>query len=251
MEKKLTIAAIQSISVRGDIARNVERHVVLARAAAERGAALALFPELSLTGYEPNLAHELAMREDDSRLKSLRDLAAESQITIVVGAPLAGDDGAVYIGALCCMPDGDLSVYTKQHLHAGEEQSFVAGSGGPTVNIGGLKTALAICADITHGSHPQHAAANGARLYAAGALISVNGYEADAGLLCGYAKEFGMHVLMANHGGPTGAWQSAGGSALWDATGKKIVSAPPDGECIVIAARLQDGWHGESIAIGG
>jgi predicted amidohydrolase len=243
-------AAIQSISIRGDIVRNAARHVELARKAAKHGASLVLFPELSLIGYEADLGRELAMRSDDERLLALRNLARELRITIIVGAPLAGEDGAVQIGALSLLPGGEISVYTKKHLHPGEEKVFSPGRGGDALDIGGLRTALAVCADFTHDSHPQQAAESGAALYAASVLISVRGYDADIPILRGHAKRFAMPVLMANHGGPTGGWISAGRSAFWDADGKEIVAAPGDGECIVLVTRGEDGWYGEIIEAG-
>lgn len=250
MHASPTVAAIQSISVRGDIAGNAARHAQLVRAAAKHGASLALFPELSLTGYEADLGCELAMRADDGRLQGLRDLARDLQMTIVVGAPLAGEGGAVHIGALSFLPDGRLVVYTKKHLHPGEDEVFSAGRGGDALDIGGLHTALAVCADFTHDSHPEQAAAAGAALYAASVLISVRGYDVDIPILRGHAKRLAMPVLMANHGGPTGGWISAGRSAFWDAAGNEVVAAPSEGECIVLVSRRQEGWHGQVIAAG-
>jgi predicted amidohydrolase len=208
-----------------------------------------LFPELSLTGYEPDLANELAMRADDPRLQELRDLARELRMTIVVGAPLASKGSEVHIGALSFLPDGRLSIYTKKHLHPGEETYFSTGSGGNVLDIGGMQTALAVCADFTHESHPRQAAAAGAALYAATVLISVRGYDTDAPMLRGYAKRFGMPVLMSNHGGPTGGWTSAGRSAFWDAVGNEVIAASGDGECIILATRREGGWHGEEVKV--
>jgi predicted amidohydrolase len=243
-----TVAAIQTVPARGDIAGNAVRHAELVRMAAKHGAALALFPELSLTGYEAGLARELAMHTDDGRLQELRDLARELRMTIVVGAPLIGETDAVLIGALSFLPDGRLTVYTKQHLHPGEEKVFTPGRGGDALDIDGMDTALAVCADFTHESHAQQAAAAGAALYAASVLISVGGYGTDIPILSGHAKRFAMPVLMANFGGPTGGWISAGRSAFWDAEGNEVVAAPSEGECIVLATRRPDGWHGEAVA---
>ena len=84
------------------------------------------------------------------------------------------------------------------------------------LEIDGLPMALAVCADFSQPSHPAHAARAGARLYIASALIGENGYPADSALLAGYAREHGMGVLLANHGGPTGGWKAAGRSAFWN-----------------------------------
>lgn len=56
----LTIAAAQSISVAGDLPGNIARHLDFMASAAEQGVQLLVFPELSLTGYEPERAFDLA-----------------------------------------------------------------------------------------------------------------------------------------------------------------------------------------------
>lgn len=240
------VAAIQSASVKGDIAGNLTRHLALARQAAAQGARLALFPELSLTGYEPDVAAATALRGDDARLAPLAALAQSSGMIIVVGAPLR-IEGALHIGALSFLPDGRVAEYTKQHLHDGEEKVFVAGCGGSALDIDGVPAALAVCADFTHASHAQAAAQAGAKLYAASVLVSPGGYAKDSEILQGYAVRHAMPVLMSNHGGPTGGWQSAGRSALWDERGNLVVEAG-QGECLLLASRTAGGWQGRVVA---
>jgi predicted amidohydrolase len=50
------IAAAQTTAVPGDVAANLSQHLQLARAAAKACARVLLFPRLSLTGYELELA---------------------------------------------------------------------------------------------------------------------------------------------------------------------------------------------------
>lgn len=240
------VAAIQSASIKGDIAANLTRHLALVRQAAALGVRLALFPELSLIGYEPDVAAATALRGADVRLAPLADLAQNSGMTIVVGAPLR-IDGTLYIGAISFLPDGRVIEYTKQHLHDGEDAVFTAGFGGEALDIEGASAALAVCADFTHASHAQAAAQAGAKLYAASALVSPGGYAKDSEILRGYAEQHAMPVLMSNHGGPTGGWQSAGRSALWDERGKLVVEGGP-GECLVLASRTAGGWQGRVVA---
>ena len=52
----LVIAAAQSASVPGNVSRNVTRHLQFGAVAADKGVQLLVFPELSLTGYEPAIA---------------------------------------------------------------------------------------------------------------------------------------------------------------------------------------------------
>jgi predicted amidohydrolase len=246
----LTIAAAQSISIAGDLHANIARHRRFIEIAAEHGVQLLVFPELSLTGYERSLAAELAVLPGDAVLQPLRDFAREVGVTVVVGMPIRLSVGSdVLIGALVLAADGSLGVYSKQHLHPGEEVAFTAGSGGSMLAMENDKVALAVCADFSHSSHAQQAADSNADIYAAGVLITESGYAPDTALLQSYAGEHSMMVLMANHGGATGGWESAGRSAIWAPNGELIVAAPGTGDVLVLARRGADGWGGQVVPV--
>lgn len=243
-------AIAQTVVARGDIAANVARHVALAEAAARSGARLVLFPELALTGYEPALAAGLALAGDDAQLAPLREAAARLGMTLVTGAPLK-TPGLPRIAALSFLPDGASRVYTKQYLHPGEETAFAVGDGGAALALDGASVALAVCAEIAHPEHAAAAARGGAHLYAASVLVSENGYEADAARLRGHARDHRMAVAMANHGGPTGGWASAGRSALWDEHGNVVIAAEGAGECLLLVRRQAGQWFGHRLNIEG
>jgi predicted amidohydrolase len=246
----LIIAAAQSISIAGDLAANIVWHQRFMQLAAEQGVQLLVFPELSLTGYERELAAELAIAPDAEVLQPLRDFAREIGVTTVVGMPiLLSEDSPVLIGALVLGADGSLGIYSKQHLHPGEEVAFAPGTGGSTLIIGADTVALAVCADFSHASLAAAAAQQGADLYAAGVLITENGYAPDTELLQGYASAHSMTVLMANHGGATGGWESAGRSAIWASDGSLIAAAPGTGNLMVVARRNADGWKGQLVEV--
>ncbi|KFF42937.1 carbon-nitrogen hydrolase [Pseudomonas sp. BRG-100] len=246
----LTLAAAQTLSIAGDVEANIARHRVFMQAAAEQGVQLLVFPELSLTGYEPTLAADLAIAPDAPVLAPLREMARELQLTAVVGMPIRlAPQADVLIGALVLGADGSLAVYTKQHLHPGEDVAFAAGQGGEALEWGNDRIALAVCADFSHASHPRHAAQAGANVYAAGVLISEGGYAKDSALLQGYAAEHRLLVLMANHGGPSGGWACAGRSAIWAADGRLLAAVPGVGEALVIARRDGEHWVGQVVAV--
>lgn len=240
-------AVIQSQSIEGNLEENVRRHVHLVETAVRHGARFALFPELSLTGYELDNARALAITHDDPRLGDLRDQARISEVSIVVGAPLLEDNGDLSIGAIAFLPNGALSIYRKQHLHAGETAYFVAGRCGATLDVCGRCVALAVCADIARPRHPREAAESGAAIYAASVLIGENGYETDTAILKRTARNYGMPVLMANHAGATGGWTSAGRSAVWNADGDLIAAAAGNQECVLLAERENGDWSGRVV----
>ena len=240
----LILAAAQSASLPGAVEENLVHHLRVAEAAVKHGAHLLVFPELSLTGYEPALARAHTVGPDDPRLDPLRRLAGEAALAVVVGAPLPGVGGALHIGALAILPDGSVATDTKEHLHPGEEAVFAPGPGGPTLDVGGASVALAICADTTHPEHAAKAAVRGARVYAASVFITPKGYAADAALMQRYAAEHRMCVLMANYRAPSGGFVPAGRSAIWSEDGALVAACSGLEEAIVVGRRTDDGWDG-------
>lgn len=247
----IRIAAAQTISVAGDIAANVQTHTQFIAAAHQAQIDLLIFPELSLCGYELPLLQDCILLPNDSRLTAIRDMVVKTRMTVVVGAPVANGAGmAPAIGAITFFADGRHSIYRKQHLHPGEERFASQGvAESRTDELLGSAFSLAICADTTQASHAQGAAMAGASLYLAGVLVSEAGYAADTALLQHYASTLPMGVLMANHGGPSGGFVSAGKSAFWAPGGKLVVQAPGSGSVLVIAENHAGGWRGEHISV--
>ena len=238
------IAAAQSSSVPGDISRNVAHHLRFAAIAAEYGVRMLIFPELSLTGYELGLARASAIHPDSAWLDPLRDFAARTGMTVVAGGPLVNDSGALHIAAFLLHPDGSVGTHTKQHVHESEQGVFTSGPGGAVLRIGDEAIALAICADASHASHAATAAARGASVYAAGAMITDDAYHHKARLLEGYAVEHGMAVLLANYSGVTGGEISAGKSAIWREDGRIVAASGATEEALVIGVKENEAWRG-------
>jgi predicted amidohydrolase len=242
----LTIAAAQALSVRGDVIADLEEHLKLAGIAAEKGAEIVVYPELSLTGYELDLAEELAFVEDDSRLEPLEQAAAEHQAILVAGAPARLASG-LHIGAFLLYPDGRSEVYTKHHLYGGEHGYFQPAGRDPMVELRGEKLAFAICADTSHARHAQVAADRGASIYMAGVCFSKEGFEKSAGQMRDYARQHGMVTVLANSGGPATGFESAGNSSIWSERGGLLARLEGTGSGLAIATRGASGWQGEEI----
>jgi predicted amidohydrolase len=115
-----------------------------------------VYPELSLTGYELDLAGALALSEDDPRLSPLLDAAASLSMTLIVGAPVR-IGRRLHIGAFILSPDRAMEIYTKHHLGAfpssasrngsvppAEATVFHPGARDPLVRFGGNVAAVAV-----------------------------------------------------------------------------------------------------------
>jgi predicted amidohydrolase len=245
----LILAAAQTASVSGDVEKNVAHHVRVGTVAAEHGVQLLVFPELSLIGYELDLAERHPLSPYSAELAPLRELAARAGMIVVAGAPVRTELGGLYIAALAMHPDGAVLTYTKEHVHQSEEHVFTSGPGGEMLSAGGARVALAICADASHPRHAARAAKRGANVYAAGVMIDEPGYVRKAPLLQGYAIEHRMAVLMANYSGVTGGEVSAGRSAIWSEDGEVVAASEGTEEALVIGRKQGGVWSGATRTI--
>ncbi len=255
MTLRPSISVAQTSPIKGDIDRNVEEHLRLADLAAGEGAQVVVFPELSLIGYEIELAEPLAFAEDDARLSRLVDAAASRSITMILGAPVRLD-GQLHLGAFVLCPDRTTTLYTKHRLGAFGESArvdgvvppaeatvFQAGDRNPLVRFGDTTAAIAICADIGAPAHAQRAADRGAAAYLASMFVIPSDFNADSARLARYAAQHAMVVAFANYGCPTGGLASAGRSAVWSPRGELIVQLPPSGGGVAVATETPDGWR--------
>src|SRR5512135_2609285 len=97
---KFTIALAQIDPVLGDVKRNIEKHLEMARKAAAAGAQLVVFPELSLTGYSVKDMHwELAVNpeRDASKFRALMDKSRT--ISIIAGGVEEGPSFSIHNSA--------------------------------------------------------------------------------------------------------------------------------------------------------
>lgn len=242
------IAAAQIGAVKGDIAENIERHLKLVRLAAANQVRMVVFPELSLTGYEPELVGELAMEMDDPRLAPLKQAAVEHDLVIVAGTPLRNHGAKPYIGFLVLDPV-KTTAYHKYHLHPGEERYFIPGeSESHLIHRDGETIGLAICYDVNHPSHATAAAESGATIYAAGVLM-MSGYGDAVKQMQQYARQHHLAVLMANYNAPTGGYIPAGQSAVWDNMGNLLAKASQSDDALVLLVRQGQEWSGKVVSI--
>jgi predicted amidohydrolase len=245
--RTFSIAAAQSSSVRGDIAQNVRRHSQLVACAAQHDCNVVVFPELSLTGYEPTIASQAAVEATDGVLQPLQVLADGSQVVILAGCPIRSDCEKPYIGMLVFQPDQAVSVYRKRFVHASEEPYFVAADDTFVFSACGMAIGVAICADISNPIHAADAARRGAYVYAAGVAKTPQEIDVAAANMAAHAKKHGMLAVLANYASATGGFPTGGSSAIWNEAGELVARAEPQGECLVLARKASQGWTGSVV----
>ena len=229
----MKLVAVQIASTAGDIAKNIVKHEQLVERAASHGANGIFFPELSLTGYEPGLAAQLAMVPADERLDPFQRLSDRLGMLIAVGAPLRGEHG-IEIGMIVCQPGVARSAYAKQQLHADESPFFTPGAQQRLFSCGGQVLAPAICYESLQPDHAQQAADKGAQIYFASVAKSARGVAAAQEHYPVIARQHAMTVIMANCVGPADNYISAGQSGIWNAGGELVISADATSETLLM-----------------
>lgn len=89
----MKIALAQIHPVKGDIKENIRVHKEMIALASDAHADALFFSELSITGYEPELAEELSFEIEDDRLDSIEKLSQDLDMIIGVGAPQRTQNG--------------------------------------------------------------------------------------------------------------------------------------------------------------
>ncbi|MEU6119182.1 NAD+ synthase [Streptomyces sp. NPDC047117] len=192
---RLRLALHQADFWVGDLARNAETIVRRTREAAGRGARLAAFPEMALTGYP---VEDLALRPSfvAASRDALRALAARladeglGETVVVTGyldrrehaEPRYGRPAGAPQNAAAVLHRGRVVLtFAKHHLPNygvfDEYRYFVPGDTLPLVRVDGVDIALAICEDLWQDGGRVPAT----RTAGAGLLLSVNAspYERD------------------------------------------------------------------------
>lgn len=229
----MKISAAQIQPVKGDILKNIENHILLIEAAVNKNVDLIIFPELSITGYEPELAEQLSIDYKDPILDVFQKTADENKISITVGMPTKFNN-QLLISSIIFQPEKEREVYSKQNLFPTETGIFSKGSSFCQLEILQNKIALAICYDLSDPMNSLEAFRMGSNIYTASVLNSVNGIDDDLVKLSDIAAKYHMNVLMANFSGESGGYQCAGKSSVWSTDGSLLGQLNSEDEGILI-----------------
>ena len=217
----MKIALAQTRPIKGDILMNIGVHVHFVHQAAEAEASIIFFSELSLTGYEPKLAHVLATTQDNPHFDIFQVEANRYGITICVGIPIKAADG-VWIGMVIFTPDAPRQTYGKKYIHPDEEAYFVPGPNITPLVIDGKKIAPAICYELSSPEHVKHAMDSGADIYVASSAKTVEGNERAFKALAATAKTYSIPTMQVNCIGTADGTVKAGASAIWNPDGSLL-----------------------------
>ncbi len=199
-------------------------HAAAVRAADAR---VVVFPELSLTGYELDAS---PVAPDDPALTPIVAACAATGSLALVGAPVADEQGRVFIAMLRIDSDGVQVVYRKTWLGGREPARFTPGGGPAILEVDGWRLGLAICMDTGAVQHTAGTAALGVDAYLAGLVHRPRELPEQGARAVVIARTCRAYVVFASFAGTTGDVfaETAGCSAIWSPEGLAIARAGPD-----------------------
>ena len=242
------IAACQFEPVVDDAAENFGA-IEQALTSLPSSVAVAVFPELCVTGYALDVAEECAEPIPGPMTDRLISLAADHQLTVVAGVP--EQDGDVLYNSLVAVDgDGVQATYRKQRSWSEETETFSLGDG-PTLFETRVGTVgLAVCYDLNFPELALKYAREGCDVLAVAAAWRTS-FESDWRLLLrARALDGPFYVAGSNHlgdqrvVGQVGIEGAAGGlhHRVPDEAGPEAVADLHQG----VGARPAPGPHGRS-----
>lgn len=229
----MRICLAQIKPTRGDIQQNIHSHKNLIAQAVACNAEMIIFPELSLTGYEPSMAKDLAIHTEDKMLDDFQQISDNRKVTIGVGMPVKTEDG-VLIGMILFQPAKERVLYAKQHLHPDEDPFFIKGNKQVFINGEAHKIALAICYELSVPEHSANVHHAGAGIYIASAAKTATGVAKAHESLAEIAKKYSMMVLFSNSVGECEDGMCMGGTGAWRNDGTIVGQLDHTSEGILI-----------------
>ena len=236
------IAVAQCAPALGAFKRNVALHAEWIDRARKAGAALVVFPELSLTGYYvKDLAGDLACTAQDERLRPIAD--ASRDIDVSAGFVERGEDARLHIAQGYWSRGKLVHVHRKVYLPTygifddgryfgpGERFEVFPSAVGPA--------GIAICEDLWHVSVPYLYGATGATVVFSPASSPGRGVAEGGDLGTAescrlmdrfYAQYLTLYIVFANRVG------HEDGIAFWG--GSEVVA--PDGTVVARAKEFEE-----------
>jgi predicted amidohydrolase len=168
--RDVRVASVQMESAAGDKEANFDKVERFTRDAAERGAAIVLFPECGLTGYwflrhltVPQLAALAEPVPDGPSCRRLLDLAVRHGVTVGAGLVESASSSVFHNTYVVALPDGRIIRHRK--LHAFEHPAIRPGDEHTVFDTPhGCRLGLLICYDVNIVENVRVAALRGAEV---------------------------------------------------------------------------------------
>ena len=252
----MRIALAQLDTTVGALDENADKVLHAAQLAADAGAQLVVFPELTLPGYPPRDLLELRgfVARGEQVMRRLAQASVFRHIAGLVGFAQAHDGpGAGIYNAAALLQDGGIALTARKALLPtydvfDEGRYFDPGDEVSVAEIGGVRVGISICEDLWNDKlfwkKPRYLRDPIEELVARGAQCIVNLSASPYALgkaahrrrmIAAAARRHGVPIALCNLVGGNDAVLFDGRSGLFGADGALLVEAKPFGEALLIA----------------
>jgi predicted amidohydrolase len=235
---------------------SLARHLASIDAAADAGADLVVFPEISLQGYPsevkrdarrlPEVYASAERVPDGPRVRRLLDAAAARGLYVVFGVTEAGDRaGVVYNTAVLGGPKGYLGRFRKCHVTLGEQIVYRTGTDWPVFPTRFGKLGILICYDLHWPEAARELMLRGADvLVAPKAWPGGEMYDAHQLLFESVrALENSRWLVSANYAGTLGGAAYPGDSRIIDPLGRVVATTGSEPGLAIATVDLGAGFE--------
>lgn len=201
----IRVAVLQMASS-GDKSKNLKKAESMVREGAEKGAEVAVLPELFnfLAGSTDRKAYEgNAEDENGETLDLMRDLSSETGVAIFAGTMAEREGEKIYNTAFVVSEGRILAKYRKNHLFnygkIREGDVFEPGEGPTVIELCGMKFGITVCFDLRFPELFRAEALQGAE-----AIVNISAFLRETGkahwstLLRARAIENQAYIIAAN-----------------------------------------------------
>ena len=247
----LQVALVQMRCEKGAIDANLAAIEAALAAAARRGAEVACFPEMSITGYiNPAERPGAVLSLHDPAVARFVGLTCGLELTALAGLVEANPAGKPFITQLVARGGELIGFYRKNTIIDEEAEWFAPGAGVPVFEHPRCRFSLAICADIE--SEPVFAAGarGGAQVVFEAAAPGLYGDQAGRNWQRGYewwrgecraklgayARAHRVPIAVATQAGRTVDEDFPGGGYLFGPNGACLAETPDWREQVLYAA---------------
>src|SRR5919202_1232148 len=242
----MRVALAQINTTVGDIWGNIERMADALERAADAGADLIAYPELTIPGYPPE---DLLMRPSfiEENVRALGEFAGQVPDGVVAAVGFVDLDADLYNA--CAMVSGGeiLHRYHKHYLPNygvfDENRYFKEGSGAPVIDLLGALVGVSVCEDIWYPGGPAREQALGG----ASVLLNISAspYHRRKGafrerMLGVRASDYGCYVVFCNLVGGQDELVFDGHSVVFDPEGALVARADQFKEAFLLVDLYPD-----------
>lgn len=250
-ERDLTKVAVCSYPGTYDVALSVRQHLEFIDEAADQGARLLLFPEISLQGYPAKsrslLAAHIAVAErvpEGKNVQAIIDHAKQRGVFVCFGVSESTEQpGVLHNTAVLCGPAGYIGKYRKCHMAPEEQLFWRPGQDWPVFKTELGRIGIQICGDIMWPEAARELTLRGADL-----IIIPKGWPSgpmwDAHQLLyesARAVENGRWVLSCNYAGDFHGSDYPGDARIIDPLGRVIATTSHEAGLAVASIDLDGG----------